>query len=106
MLNLGRQLRLAQETLMRIGRFGDLWPDHLDDARGLEEDMLNFVDLAHPARPKSFDDPVFAIDGLLRVPAQEVGYGLATMWAGLEGAVELGVTPDTAKGHFGTNHTA
>jgi hypothetical protein len=106
MLNLGCQLRLAQETLMRIGGLGDLRADHFDDACGFEEDVFDFVDLAHPSHPKSLDDLVLAVNGLIRVPAQEIGYGLATMRASLEGSVKLGVTLDTVKGHFRTNHTA
>src|SRR5581483_9969232 len=106
MLHPRRQLRLAQEAVMGVPALGDLGADDLDHPRRTQEDMLDLVDLAHPARPEALDDAVLAVDRLLEVAAEEVGDRLAAMGAGFEGTVDLGVTSDTAEGHFGNHDTA
>src|SRR5437773_2763782 len=105
MLNFRRELRLAKEAFVRVGIFGDLRFDDLDDAGGAQKSVLDFIDLSHPTRPQALDDPVLSIDRFVRIAVEEIRYRLATMRTGFEGALDLGVTPDTAKSHSGTNDT-
>src|SRR5205814_3252218 len=105
MLNFRRELRFAKEALVRVGILRDLRADDLDHADGLEEHVLDFVDLAHAAGAEALDDPVLAVDRLVGVTAKEVCYRLATMRAGFEGTFDFSVTSDTAKWHAETNDT-
>ena len=90
---------------MRVGVLRDLWTDDFDHADGLEKGVLDFVDLSHAAGAEALDDPILSVDGFVRITAEEVCYGLATMWAGFEGTFDFSVTSDTAKWHAETNDT-
>src|SRR2546425_892942 len=79
--------------------------DGIDPADGFEKDVLDLVDLAHAAGAEALDDPILSVDGFVRISSEEVCYGLATMWAGLEGTFDFSVTSDTAKWHAETNDT-
>ena len=63
MMDFRGQPRLAQESVVRVAALGDLWADDFDHADRAEVDMLDFVDLAHPARAEALKDPVLAVDG-------------------------------------------
>ena len=67
MLYLGGQPRLAEKAFVRIFSSRDLRPDDLHYASRAEKRVLDFVDLAHPARPQSLDDAVLTVDRFLEV---------------------------------------
>src|SRR5438270_12320341 len=102
MLNLRRELRLAKEAFVRVGVFGNLRFDDLDDAGGAQESVLNLIELSHPTRPEALDDPVLSIHRVGSIAAEETGYGLPTMRAGPKGALDLRRPSDPAKSHAGT----
>ena len=90
---------------MRVLTFGDLRPDHFDHARGAEECVRDLVDLAHSADAKSFDNLVLAINGLIRVAAQEVCDRFAAVWARFVGAIDLCFAADAMeRGHEERTH--
>ena len=97
MLDLRRRARLAQEAIMRVLTFGDLRPDHLDHARGAEECVRDFVDLAHASDAEALDNLVLAINGLIRVAAQEVCDRFAAVWARFVGAIDLCFAADAVE---------
>ena len=68
------QPRLAEETLVRVRLAGDVGAHQLDDADRVQMDVQDLVDLAHAADAEHGEDLVLAVERLLEVLAQKIGF--------------------------------
>ena len=96
MLHARGQPRFAQKSFVRVGASGDLRTNDLDDANRAEEDVLDFVDIAHPAAAEALDDAVLAVDRRVVVSAKKIGDGLAAVRAGAKRLFNLRVAAEAS----------